>query len=325
MRPGVRITFALILGIALPALGEEIPPAPLTPPPIDEFVVIPLRVHVLSSTDLPQLDCGLTDADLRRVVGKVNGIWHQAGVHFGLEPIVREPAARQGRYKAAIDAEAADELSLLRLLAPGGSRSVEGVDVYYIREFAVNGVYLGNRMAFVQETARLRPVPGGIDEPLPRVTAHELGHALGLPHRQDRTNLLASGTTGTTLNQAEVDRSREKARAIPGALTLADLRKKAEEADDPEEAGRLRGWIDELTGERPTRPGRSPEESRPDDGSSRSDLGPRARAIQEAPQPGVSHHGSGRTRAGTRSRPPRSAGTSRAPGPASLGPDTGPR
>ena len=90
-----------------------------------------------------------------------------------------------------------------------------GMDVYYIHKFAVNGVYLGDRMAFVQETARLRPVPGGIDEPLPRVTAHELGHALGLPHRQDRTNLLASGTTGTTLNEAEVARSREKARSIP--------------------------------------------------------------------------------------------------------------
>ncbi|MDQ3235285.1 MAG: hypothetical protein M3Q07_26035 [Pseudobdellovibrionaceae bacterium] len=37
-----------------------------------------------------------------------------------------------------------------------------------------------------------------------RTTAHEIGHQLGLPHRQDTTNLLASGTTGWTLNAAEI-------------------------------------------------------------------------------------------------------------------------
>ena len=41
----------------------------------------------------------------------------------------------------------------------------------------VNGVYAGKDYAIVQETASLRPVEGGIDEPIPRVTAHELAHA----------------------------------------------------------------------------------------------------------------------------------------------------
>ena len=126
------------------------------------------------------------------------------------------------------------------------------MDVYYIHEFSVNGVYLGNRMAFVQETARLRPVPGGIDEPLPRVTAHELGHALGLPHRQDRTNLLASGNNGTTLNEAEVARSRKRAGSIPGSLNVPELRKKADEAlarGETDEARRLLAWLAEVPGE----------------------------------------------------------------------------
>jgi hypothetical protein len=256
--PGPRLAFALVLffGTTLPALGDDPPPAPapapLKPPAFEEFVVIPLRFHVLSSSDLPDVDCALTDADLRRVLGKVNGIWHQAGVHFGLGPIVREPAARQDRFKAALEADEGDRLQVFRMLAPEGSRSDAGMDVYYIHKFSVNGVYLGNRMAFIQETARLRPVPGGIDEPLPRVTAHELGHALGLPHRQDRTNLLASGTTGTILNEAEVARSREKARSTPGSLPVADLRKKAEEAaakGEVAEARRLWGWLAEVPGE----------------------------------------------------------------------------
>ena len=209
-------------------------------PPPDRFVVIPLRAHVLSATDLPAIECHLTDADVERIVGKVNVIWHKAGIHWAIGPVVREPAARQDRFRAA--QEAGDALGLYRLLAPDESKADEGVDVYFIHAFPANGVFLGNRTAFIQETARLRPVPGGIDEPLPRVTAHELGHALGLPHRQDRTNLLASGTSGTILNRAEVDRARERAERFPGAATVPDLRRRlggAKARGDDIEAARL--------------------------------------------------------------------------------------
>jgi hypothetical protein len=247
------LVLALILAGSAPALGDDpdVPPA-LKPPAAEEFIVIPLRIHVLGSTDLPDVNCGLTDADIARILGKVNGIWHQAGVHWGLDGLVREPAARQDGFLEALEADPGDKLGVFRRLAPEGSRSGQGVDVYYIRKFSVNGVYLGNRMAFVQETAKLRPVPGGIDEPLPRVTAHELGHALGLPHRQDRTNLLASGNNGTTLNEAEAARARIKAGALPGALGLPVLRKKADEAADMEniaEARKLLGWLAEVPGD----------------------------------------------------------------------------
>jgi hypothetical protein len=254
--PGCRLALALILACVacFRALGEDPPrpPEALKPPAFEEFVVIPLRVHVLSSTDLPDVNCGLTDADIHRVLGKVNGIWHQAGVHWGLESLVREPAARQERFKMAMEADPEDRLGMFRMLVPEGSRLDEGMDVYYIHKFSVNGVYLGDRVAFIQETAKLRSVPGGIDEPLPRVTAHELGHALGLPHRQDRTNLLASGNNGTTLNEAEVDRARSRAHSTPGSLPVPDLRKKADDAlakGETAEGRRLLAWLADLPGD----------------------------------------------------------------------------
>ena len=217
-------------------------------PPYGEFVVVPLRVHVLTSKDLPEVDCHLTDADITRILGKVNGVWHKAGVHWGLESVVREPAEREEKFRLARDLGGDGNLSLFRLLAPDESREFDGLHVYYIHKFAVNGVWLGGRSAFVQETAKLRPVDGGIDEPIPRVTAHELGHALGLPHRQDRTNLLASGTTGTLLNAQEVKVVREKAVKVPGAKTVADLKTAAEKAEG-ETVRRLWTWLAEVPGD----------------------------------------------------------------------------
>ncbi len=226
------------------------------PPAYESFLVIPLRVHVLTSNQLPDADCKLTDADVRRIIGKVNGIWSKAGVHFGLDSIVREPAARVARFKLArsLYDDAAGQggsrtpLGLFRLLIPdGSSRRFDGLHVYYLHALPVNGVYLGEDLAIVQETAWLRAVEGGLDEPLPRVTAHELGHALGLSHRQDRTNLLASGTTGTLLNAAEVAHARQVAAELPGTFTTTALREVAAHAP-ADRARRLWNWLAEIPG-----------------------------------------------------------------------------
>lgn len=249
----MRTAFGLALLVALFARGDEA----AVPPSASEFLVIPLRVHVLAADDLPEVDCKLGDDDIRRIIKKVNGIWKSAGVYWGLESIVREPAAGQDRFRERRDRLGAVPIPLqaFRSLAPEASRLRDGIDVYYIHKFSVNGVYLGERMAFVQETAKLREVEGGIDEPLPRVTAHELGHALGLPHRQARTNLLASGTTGTSLNAHEAEQARSAAKTARGTLDMAGLQKLAEgNADDPraESARRWRDAIrDGLSAEKP--------------------------------------------------------------------------
>jgi hypothetical protein len=202
----------------------------LITPPRNTFLILPLHVHVLSCPNQEDLDCKLTDEDVRRIIAKVNDVWHKAGVHFRLEPILHETAEHVKEFAENTPAQGGESsLNKYRQLAPAESRSLPGLHVYYIHQFSVNGVFLGARMCFVKETARLRPVDGGIDEPIPRVTSHELGHALGLPHRQDVKNLMASGNNGTKLNVAEVEIARTKARKIEGVLTVEECEAKAKE------------------------------------------------------------------------------------------------
>ena len=242
-----------VLLVAAVARGASDPTPDVTaPPPPEEFIVVPLRVHVLTSSDAPEVDCKLTDADVERIVTKMNRVWSVAGIYFGVESVVREPAAKVDQFKRIRDELGAAPLGLFRILRPEASRAFDGLHVYYVHKLPVNGVYMGDDYAIVQETAKLREVEGGIDEPVPRVTGHELGHALGLPHRQNRTNLMASGTTGTLLNEAEVKVAREKAMKVKGAMRFAECVKRAEEDE------RMKQWVKSI----PSREEASPPDRR---------------------------------------------------------------
>jgi hypothetical protein len=166
-----------------------------------EYRIVPVRVHLLRDTVATAAGTTLTNDDIARIFKKANGIWHAAGVHLRVESVVSEKPVSLGEneHKAEMPIEA------LLALRPVETRPVGMFHVYYIGAMAPNGIFMRRDGIFVKETARLQKVPGGIDEPLPRVSAHELGHGMGLPHRQNITNLMASGTTGTSLNDAEIE------------------------------------------------------------------------------------------------------------------------
>ena len=185
-------------------------------------LIAPVRIHLLKAKDEPNLTTTLSEKDIQRILGKVNRIWAQAGVYFARESIAHEAVNNPDIYRQS------RQLRWLLALRPGENRSKNCFHIYYIKQFGVNGVFLAPDGMFVKDTARLRPVKGGLDEPIPRVTAHELGHALSLRHRQHVTNLLASGTTGWSLNVAEVKQARQATKnydwiqAAPALLKVAD-------------------------------------------------------------------------------------------------------
>ena len=192
---------------------------------LNEFLLAPLRIHLLSAPDTPAVTTTLTATDVARILPKINRVWAQAGMHFYLESLVREQAAN---LSSDHELGKPDDRSVLLSLRPAASQDTNLLHVYYIKRMSVNGVYLGPAI-FVKDTASLREVEGGLDEPLPRVTSHELGHAFGLPHRQDTTNLMASGTTGIWLNEEEVRIVREQARKLAWIEPATTVSRKAEE------------------------------------------------------------------------------------------------
>ena len=203
----------------------------------NDYLVAPVRVHLLSAKDSPAIQTTLTDKDIARILGKLDGVWFQAGVHFYLESLLREEAAHLETFAQSGTLPPSGLLEL----RPDASKAAGMFHIYYVKEMPNNGIYFPEAI-FVKDTAALRKVEGGIDEPLPRVTSHELGHALSLPHRQDTTNLMASGTTGTWLNEAEIKQAREAARKLDWIAPAPGLMKRADalfSANNRAEAARL--------------------------------------------------------------------------------------
>lgn len=191
----------------------------------DDFLLAPLRIHLLTSKDAPHIATTLKDSDITRILGKINKVWAQAGIHFYLESLIKEAPKNAEQFPHP---EMEKGFNWLPLLRPMETEASNTFHLYYLKRMPVNGVCLREGI-FVKDTASLRDVPGGIDEPIPRVSSHELGHAFGLPHRQNRTNLMASGTTGTWLNAEEIKRARANAQQVPWIETASAMLKRADE------------------------------------------------------------------------------------------------
>jgi len=181
---------------------------PVTPAPAARempTITLPVRIHLMQSGSIPDMHTTLVEADIHRIMGKVNKVWAQAGIQFEIEsilPVEAVPMPEENRLKS--------EFVRVKSRVPKEVLSPTGIDICYVKKVQPNGFFYGEPIV-VKDTASLKEVEGGLDEPLPRVTSHEIGHALGLKHRQDRTNLMQSGTTGFSLNAEEIATARGEA------------------------------------------------------------------------------------------------------------------
>jgi hypothetical protein len=209
----------------------------------DDVRMLSLRVHVLSAPGLPEVDCALDLAAIRRRVDGASRIWSQAGVKLFVESVVREPAAAQDAFRELAKRDSGPRVDDYVRLIPAASRAPHALDVYVVRSLPVNGVFFGReRAVFIKVEPRLRPVEGGTDYPPERVLAHEIGHFLGLGHVAEPRRLLAQGTTGTGIDAAEAEAARAAAAAraaVQGAAAFLETAE-AEAGRGRTEAARAR-------------------------------------------------------------------------------------
>ena len=196
------INVALVLSLAVhAALATE-----ARAPAEDQFVIVPLRVHILSSPVVDLANCRLSDADALRVITNVNAIWHPAGIHFGLERLLLRNRPRQQRAARLVTEKTGGEFgpTEVAMLLPSGSRDFDGLHAYFFHELPYNSNFLGDDTVVVQEGAQVRQVPRGGDDTVARVMAHALGSrapAVANPGDPGR-NVMANGTSGGVLDRS---------------------------------------------------------------------------------------------------------------------------
>jgi hypothetical protein len=248
----IAISFILAMSFSFVDSGCDQPRIATDAPAPDQFLIVPLRIHVLRTPDLDLANCELENADIERVVRSLNTIWRKAGIVFAIESIVREAAVQRERFQLIVQLnEGQIGLPEFQLLLPKPSRAMDGLHAYFFHSLPFNGAYLGEETVVLQEGVELNAVAGGVDDPMARVLGHCFGRTFGLrPREGPPSSLLALGTTGGDLDSGEIDRARRVARTIKGVLTVADARKAAEAAEAAgrtEQAKLVRSWLDTLS------------------------------------------------------------------------------
>lgn len=169
---------------------------------------LPVRVHLIQSTMHPRLQTSLRESDIRATFEEVNLIWAQAGIRFELEG-VSALTALDKTPKRWFERDR----NWVKAAIPADTFSPSAIDVCFVREMGPNGFFYGEPVV-VCEKPEFTKVQGGAKNIVARVTAHELGHVLFLQHRQDHTNLMASGRNGISLNNQEIKDARARAAQI---------------------------------------------------------------------------------------------------------------
>jgi hypothetical protein len=192
------LSIVLFLLGALPVCSYE----PFTP------ITLRVRVHLVRSVANSRLQTTLTDQEVRAIFDGVNVIWSPAAIRFELEAIDTLQALEIAPKRWFIK-----DRDWVKSAIPTQQFSATAIDVCFVKDMGPNGFFYGEPVVVCQNP-EFHKVSGGTANIVARVTAHELGHVLFLQHRQERTNLMASGRNGVLLNSQEIRDARKRALQI---------------------------------------------------------------------------------------------------------------
>ena len=201
----------------------------------DSLLTLPFRIHLMQSEIRavrttgygPFMERFLNDTT---TYGKqhgrlnVNTIWRQAGIVWKIESIVTTPAHHAEQYDRLVQTRSVLPDSVSKVVATvieDGELLSPGWNIFLLYDFGrhADGVFLREYGAVVyalMRTLSINPVHT-VRIQAPAMLAHELGHALGLPHVRNGTNLMRPGTLVDFLES-------EPGLQVPAPHTIDNLR-----------------------------------------------------------------------------------------------------
>lgn len=192
-----------------------------TSPGQREVLTLDVRVHLLESDRSDALSTTLSEEEVARLFDSVNDVWSQAGIEWRIESVVREEARNTESFDAIVNGQAPPNGQAIGAVMPLGNLTTGSWDVFLIRDLGglVGGIYFPAIAAVLQPEKDPFGIRG-LEGALTRILAHELGHALSLPHVPCTVagNLMAPGCQGsdrTRLSDGQIRAARAQAEAGP--------------------------------------------------------------------------------------------------------------
>lgn len=207
---GPRVTTVGIL-FTLVTAGSALPAQ-------DSVIRVPIRVHLLHSSQSASLTTTLTEREARDLLNTANTVWRAAGIHWEIESVVREESLHGALFDSLITQQLPATDARQLAIIPRTNLLNPGWNLFLIRDYGqiAGGVFWPEVPGIVLAQKGM-----GIDLPPTGrggfTLAHELGHSLGLRHVpcDESRNILAVGCwradSTSTLAPAQIRQARAQA------------------------------------------------------------------------------------------------------------------
>jgi len=167
----------------------------ISAPADDRPITLPVRIHRFRSATEPRLNCSMSDDDIREQMKAVNETWKQASIIWSIESIQNMTPQMPEAFALALSQNREKIAPALIANTQRENLLANGFNIVIAENFekTIGGVFIPKPDGVVYFATR---GPKGLQTPA--VLAHELGHALGLPHTifEKNNNLMMGAGSG---------------------------------------------------------------------------------------------------------------------------------